>query len=188
MKAVLAVIGIIVLVIAVIMLIFDGPDAPNQPDQKRINLTDYVDTGAQTIYEIEGEINAEELHRTIRISVDRSIRRIEVLNGYNKTVSKSQEFPNTQSAYDEFLHALDRAGFNSRKETQMTDEKGVCPLGQRYIYQLQESNDDLIRLWSTSCRKSDGSFAGNASLVQRLFQKQIPEYREFVRGVKLSSS
>ncbi len=188
MKAVLAVIGIIVLVIAVIMLIFDGPDTPTQPNHRQINLTDYADTGARAVYEIEGEINAEELHRTIRISVDRNIRRVEVLNGYNKAVSKTQEFPNTQAAYDEFLHALKNAGYNHRKEAQATDEKGVCPLGQRYVYQIEEFGDDLIRLWSTSCGKKYGSFAGNASLVQRLFQKQIPEYREFVRDVKLYSS
>lgn len=188
MKAVLVGIGIIVMIVAVIMLIFSPePETTQQAGPAQTSLTDYVDTAARTVYEVEGELNAEEDRRTIRISVDRSLRRIEVLNGYNQTVSKSQEFPNTQSAYDEFLHGLQNAGFDREKETEVTDEKGVCPLGKRYIYQVQEFGDNLIRLWSTSCNKTDGTFAGNANLVRRLFEKQIPEYRDYVRDVNLST-
>lgn len=184
----LAIFGIIVIIIAAILLIFDRDPETDQPNQNQVELVDYAGTSARTVYEIQGELNAEEQHRTIRISVDRNLRRIEILSGYTYAVEKSQDFPNNQSAYDEFLHALEIAGYDRSKEAVQEDERGVCPLGQRYIYQVQEFGDNLIRLWSTSCNRTDGSFAGRADLVRRLFQKQIPNYRDFTRDVRLTAS
>lgn len=188
MRALLAVFAIVVIIIAAVLLIFDRDPDTEQQQEDQINLVEYSGSAAKAIYEMEGQLNAEEQHRTIRISVNRNLRRIEVLSGYNFAVERSQDFSNTQSAYDEFLHALEKAGFDQSKETPHEDERGVCPLGQRYIYELQEFGDRLIRSWSTSCNRTEGSFAGNANLVRQLFQKQIPNYREFTRDVRLTGN
>lgn len=184
MKYVFGLIAIGVLLIAIILILFTGGPGPEQ-GKRRIDLAEYADTPATVIYTVEGRLNAEEEHRSIRISVNRNQRTIEVLGGYSETVIKSQDFFNTQSAYDEFLHGLKRAGYTRFKEARYMDEKGVCPLGYRYIYEVEEFSDELLRLWSTSCSKDDGDFGGNANLVRRLFQAQIPEYEDFVRGIKL---
>jgi len=172
----------IILIAIAVSIASSGPKPVQQPKR---DIADYANTSATAVYTVVGQINAEELHRGIRISVNRNLRTVEVLSGYNNTVINSKGFPNTQAAYDEFLYALRGAGFTRTQETKTKEEKGTCPLGQRYIYQLQEFGDDVQRLWSTSCIRSDGPFGGSATLVKQLFQKQILDYDKFVRGVEL---
>ena len=186
MRYILALLGIIVVIIAAVLLIFNrGPSPDSQQGERRVTITDYIDKPSTAVYTVEGELNAEEDHRAIRISVSRNMRTIEVLSGYNKTVINTQSFPNTQAAYDEFIHGLEKAGFNRQQEPEFKEENGVCPLGSRFAYQLREDNDDVLRLWSTSCGRNDGTMGGNATLIRQLFQKQIPGYTTIVRGVKL---
>lgn len=161
-----------------------SPDVPQTVSQ-RVDLTDYASTSATATYVIEGKLNSEEEHRAIRISVNRNSRTLDILSGYNQTVVQTQTLPNTQSAYEEFLYALENAGFSSSQEARYSSEKGVCPLGTRYLYEFSNEGDDLLSLWSTTCSKSDGPFAGNASLIRRLFQNQMPDYRTFTKDVRL---
>lgn len=187
MKFVLGLLGIgVVLIIVIVLLVTRDPSPDSQQTgEQQLNLVEYSFTPASVTYTIDGEINAEEEHRAIRITVNRNQRTAEALSGYNQTVIKSETFSNTQAAYNEFLHALKNAGFSRSKEAQYPSEKGVCPLGIRYIYEFEHEGEELLRLWSTSCGRNDGSFAGNPNLVKRLFENQIPQYRDFSRGVDL---
>ena len=150
-----------------------------------MTLGDYAGSEAVVRLTVEGEIEAKEEHRAIRITVGRARRNVEVLRGYDAEVLKSQPLDNSQAAYDEFLQALTTAGFANRKDAPQEDERGVCPTGRRYIYEVLDSSEEVLRLWSTSCSGKQGTLAGNASLIRTLFEAQIPDYAEFTRDVRL---
>lgn len=186
MKAVLGIFGIILILLVMIVFLFTRGPSPATPEgERRVDLAEYADSAATATYTIQGALVAEEDYREIRISVNRNSRDIEIIRGYNNSIIASQTFSNTQAAYDEFLHGLKNAGFSSSKEARYETEKGVCPLGKRFIYELEEFGDRLVRLWSSSCNRSDGSLAGNSTLIGRLFENQIPGHREITRDIKL---
>lgn len=172
-------------ILAIVLLTSGGPAEPGQPGERQVTLTDYAGTDAVVRLTTQGEIEAKEEHRAIRITVGRDRRNVEVIRGYDGEVIKSQPYDNSQSAYEEFLHALQNAGFANQKDTPLESEEGVCPTGRRYIYEALDNSQEELRLWSTSCSDRQGSFAGEAGLVRQLFEAQIPEYNEFAQDVRL---
>lgn len=177
---------IIILIVGIVFLFTrDSGRDNNLPAEQRVDTTEYISEPSVVTYITEGRLNAEEEHRSIRISISRNVRSLDVLGGYNGTILRTNSFPNTQSAYDEFMHALDKAGFTRKQKAVYSSEKGVCPLGRRYIYRLDGLGEEVSRLWSTSCSNKEGSFAGNASLIRQLFENQIPEYYKLTSDVSL---
>ena len=185
MKYIFGVLSLIVIIVVAIIL-FRGDNTPGgQNGTSQVNLTDYVDSGAEVVYATYGRLVAEEERRAVRITISRNRRTVEVLAGYNEKVTKRKTFSNSQAAYDEFMHALKIAGFSRVQDADYESEKGVCPDGNRSIYQLYEEDEEMMRLWSTSCRKGDGNFGGKSSVVENLFQDQIPEYDDFADSVNI---
>jgi hypothetical protein len=68
------------------------------------------------------------------------------------------------------------------------DERGQCPLGFRYILDLNDGSDDLSRLWASSCGSKVGTSGGSITTLQALFQAQIPNYSQLVSQVSLSAA
>lgn len=180
-------IAVIVILIVGIAYLFTREPAKevSSPTKERVDLTQYISEPSTVSYLVEGQLNAEEEHRAIRISISRNIRSIDVLSGYNGIILRTNSFPNTQTAYEEFIFALENAGFTNEQKSVYESEKGVCPLGKRYIYRLDGLGEEISRLWSTSCGSKQGSFGGNASLIRQLFQNQIPDYSQITRGIQL---
>ncbi len=135
----------------------------------------------------QGRLVGEDKRRAIRVTVTRSKRTIEVLAGYPERVESNTELPNSTEAFAAFTRALDNAGFGRERTVRLADERGVCPLGSRFIYRLTDSGQEIMRTWSDSCRTSDGSFGGGktASLISQLFREQITDYDKFISGVRL---
>lgn len=186
MKYFLGVIAAIILVVLAIVLVFRGGPDTDKPEDQKVVLSEYANSDAAVRYTMNGEIVAKEKHYEIRINVSRTRRTIELINGYSGQVERSQDYDNDINAFNTFLEALEQAGFaKPKEEPKQDDDTGVCPTGIRYIYELTDAGDDNLRLWSTSCSARDGTFAGKAGLVRQLFQAQIPDYREFTRGVQL---
>lgn len=189
MKYVLSVFAVIILLLLIIVLIFRGsPDQATdttETEKPKITLADYESKPAVLSLTTRGAVTADEDRRAIRVSVSRQERVIEILEGYSETVVKRQVFPNSEASYKVFLSALTSAGFGIEQETEIRDERGVCPFGRRFIYKLQDGSEQVLRTWSVTCGRSGGSFGGNSSVVRRLFERQIPEYRTVIRGVKL---
>lgn len=189
MKYILGVFGVIVLLLLIVILIVrTGPSDPIgdvQTGDRQINLGEYESKPATVSLTTRGEVTADETRRAIRITVNQQERAIEILEGYEETVVSRQTFANNSDAYKIFLSAIKNAGFTRERETEITDERGVCPFGKRYVYRLQDGSEQVHRTWSTSCGRADGSFGGNSSTIRRLFEQQIPEYRTIVRGVRL---
>ncbi len=188
MKYVFSVLGIIfVVVLAIVLISRGGNDSPNGRDTpKVVKTTDQNKEGTSVVFTTQGRLVGEDQRRAIRVVVTQSERRLEILTGYEEAVERSQVYANTPDAYENFLIALDRAGFTRSKEYVPTDERGVCPLGRTFIYQVKEFSQDLKNLWNTSCNSAkQGTFAGAASTIQTLFRRQIPDYEKQVKGVKL---
>lgn len=159
--------------------------APKTTPAKAISLPDYASTTAQVRFIQDGPINSNEKHRTIQITIGRDQRTIDIIQGYEGNMLNTQTLTNNQTSYNVFLNALNNVGFMRQKKTvKNTDETGQCPLGFRFTYQLMNtgSSDTDKTTWSTSCG-SLGTFAGNASMVMSLFQRQIPEYQKLTQSI-----
>lgn len=188
MKYVLGVFGVLVLLILAIILIFrraPQPGVNNQTGQKQVVLGEYETKPATVSLVTRGEVTAEEERRAIRITVSRDERVLEVLEGYEEKVLSRQTYPNNEDAYKIFLSALDTAGFSRQQKSEYKDERGVCPMGRRYVYRLQDGSEQILRTWNTSCSAKSGTFGGNGGVTRRLFQEQIPDYSQQTRGVRL---
>ena len=133
----------------------------------------------------QGRLVGQGDRRAIAIHISQNERRLEILTGYEEKLLSSQTYPNTPAAYETFLRALEQAGFGRERRTLLVDERGACPLGRRHVYELRDKGEELIRLWGTSCGTREGSFGGNAGVIQQLFQLQIPDYRERTVDVRL---
>ncbi len=168
------------LIIVLILLLFRGDSKPKVALTSK-TLDSYASTSAEVRLTIDGPINAQSQHNQARISVDHNNVTFEYLNGYNGDVLNMQRYPNTKESYAVFLRALTHAGFTlGDTDKKLSDERGYCPLSNRYIFELTQDNKTLERFWTTSCGKPK-SFLGNSSLVVSLFEAQVPNYSELTQ-------
>ncbi len=188
MRYIIGVLGVVLVAIfAVLMITSRGPsDTANKVTTPGIiKMTSFADKSSIVSLTIRGRLVGDTEYRAVRVSITPSERRVEVLSGYDENVIKSQSYPNTQSGYTDFLHAMDRYGFSRTKKPLVTDSRGVCPLGNQYSYVLTSGVSKPVDTWSTSCGTSDGTFAGTANVIRQLFQLQIPDYSQQISGVRL---
>lgn len=167
-------IGIVVLVIVLLIkAIFGGSSSPAQ----QINLVSYANTAATTELYIDGPVVSNQEHRAIKITVSQYQAEIDLIQGYQGTVLQMQTFPNNSASYANFLQALNRLDFTKgNNDPAKQDERGYCAQQDRYIYIFNDGTKNLFRYWSTSC--GQGTFSGNRTQVQQLFERQIPQ-KEF---------
>lgn len=178
--------AVIVLVILTFVLIWrgfsGGGDAPAPPPP----LHSYTFTTTAMRFTIDGPVDPESEHRALQVTVSRSESRIEILKGYDRVVSKAKSYASNQEAYETFLRALDLLDYTQgNDDPALADDRGYCPSGRRFIYEIVDGTDILQRYWSTSCSRKQGTFLGSASEVQKLFKTQIPDYDEFTRGLDI---
>ncbi len=185
----MAIFVIFVIMALGIVLLSGGSDEkpvsnPTETPQKQLH--DYAGSAnARVVYTTQGRVVGDDQYRSIRITVTREMRRAEVLDSYTNRVEKSKTLPNNQTAFDVFLRSLEHAGYTTSRKTDITDERGVCPAGRRFIYETLEKKDKVQHTWSTSCGKNLGTFDGNSGAVMQLFQTQITDYNKFISGVSL---
>jgi hypothetical protein len=178
--------GIILFIIILVMLFGHGGKKPVtlNPIQP---LPDYAATDATVSMTTDGIVNGDEIHRQIRITVSQTQRTLDVLQGYNGQVILTKNFVNNQEAYFVFLKSLNNSGFLAKSKKKVSsDERGVCPLGYRYIFDLNGDDGDLSRLWTTSC--AVGNWGGSLETVQTLFRDQIPDYSTLTGQVNLEAT
>lgn len=150
-----------------------------------ISLLSYIDSDAKVRLTVEGPVTANENHNSIVITVSRGNRVLEGLRTYDATSEIYQDYSNNQTAFDDFMRALQTAGFAKPLKSADTSqtEQGVCPTGQRYIYELIDDDGKTIsRLWSSSC--GQGTLGGSGSTIRPLFQDQIPDYTKLTSGFR----
>ncbi len=180
--------NLIFILVAAIVLIFAillfGPKSgPATKTSAPKTLSELSSGGASVRLTTEGLLNGDDQHREIRVTVNKNIRTLDIIQGYNGHVIYSKNFGNNQTAYDTFLRGLDLAGFTRSRATNLKDERGVCPEALTFIYQLTGTNGHDIRLWSSDC--GGGTLAGKPQLIQNLFRAQITNYDSLTSGVNL---
>lgn len=183
------VVVILMLLFGIILLFSGGGEKPASTTAPVVKpLPEYSITSAETSMTIRGEINGDDVHRSIRITVGQYDRRLDVIAGYQGQVIQTNTFSNNQSAYSEFLYAIKDAGFMLKRKG-VTDAQaqpnGKCPLGNLYTYELNAGGESLSDLWSSSCGSKTGTLGGSSSLLQTLFQNQITNYSQLTSGVQL---
>lgn len=150
-------------------------------------LAAYADTSAVARLIIDGQINSNQTHQAIRITVGKDDVTYEQIQGYEGTVVNRQDFANNQSAYSNFLYSLGHAGFN-RGDTnpKLANEKGYCALGQRYVFEFLDGDHVIQRYWATSCGGgAPKTYKGSLALTLDLFKLQLPDYGGLTRDVQL---
>lgn len=176
------------LVILLIVLLFGGGNdskKSTEPTQQgNRSLQSFANTDAEASMVIAGAINAEELHRQIRITVDRNTVTYQTIQGYEGRVIDQRTFANNQAAFEAFLKALNFAGFTQGDTSEeLASEQGRCPLGTRTVFAFDEGNEQLMRFWTTSCGAKN--YLGNGEATTRLFQAQVPGYQNLASTVEL---
>jgi hypothetical protein len=174
MKYIIGILVTLGLIILAFILIFRGSGAPAA---KVPDVTHYANTNVVMQLTIDGPINAELDHRITRITVGQNQVNITTFQGYQNTVITNKSFVNNTTAYTDFLHALQLSGFTKGSNvTSLQDERGQCPTGNRFIYEVINGSQDTERYWRSSC--GTGNFRGTWAIVNALFTKQVPNYSD----------
>lgn len=171
------------LLFLVIFLLFHGGNKPAAPQLTAQSLSSYASTDAEAVMTIDGPVNYVQNHQQIRVTVSRDTVTYEQLQGYSGNVVNMQQYANTQDAYTAFLLSLARAGFTQgNNDPKARDERGFCPLNDRYIFQFTQDNHDLERYWTTTCA-GPKTYLGSLNLTLRLFQLQVPNYSDLTQNI-----
>lgn len=176
---------VILLLFVIIFMIIRGGGDDKVPETKR-ELTSYVEDTTFTVSEtIIGPIISADKHSEVQINVTNQAATIEVSKGYDGNVVKSNTYPLTTNGFSEFLNSLEKAGFTKGDTAEdLKEDKGYCPTGLRYIFEVRDGSDTIQRFWATSCRGAK-SYRGNLPLTLQLFQAQIPDYDTVTEDLEL---
>lgn len=172
------------LIIVALILIFRGGSSPSTTSTQ--TLPQYANNATTEVrLTIDGPVNNPDAHRQIRVTVSQNQIEGAVLQGYNGQVMRSNTYANDATSYAAFLHSLQIAGFTKgNTAANASDERGFCPTGDRFIYEVITSNQsNKERFWYTTC--GQGSFKGDSQLVNDLFQAQVPDYTTLTANVQL---
>ena len=171
LKQILAVLIGLGLIVLVFVMVIKGFSSGSSNPASKVDLVSYANTQAVAQLTVDGPIVDQANHNSARISVSQTETQIEIMQGYDGKIVSSQTFPNTTASYAVFLQSLARLNF-TKGTTTPYDERGYCATGERYIYQLEQGDKNILRYWSTSC--GQGTFGGTRDAVRTLFEAQIP--------------
>jgi hypothetical protein len=175
---------LIVLIVSLFRSLSSTSSPSNLPITSSYNLTDSSAADAVVRYTVSGPIVADEKYQSVRITIDKSSRKVEVLKGYKGVVDKTQAYPNSTESYSAFIQALRAARFTDKRDS-AADIRTTCVTGNRYTFELTSSSVKKVDSWTTACSGRSGTFAGDISGVAQLFRAQIPNYSEVTSGASV---
>ena len=173
------------LIILLIVLLFGGGGGNKVPNSSK-PLTSYATTDAVAKLTIDGPINNQQQHQQVQISVDNTQVLYEQLQGYDGSVVAQKTYGSSQNAYYNFLAALGvSAGFTKgNTSSALSDERGYCPSGDRYVLELTQDGKDVERFWATNCGGTK-TYGGSLNLTLSLFKAQVPDYNTLIQSLSL---
>lgn len=156
-------------------------------EEQNRRLVTTTHSGRSVRMTVYGPVVANENRESYEVTVSTSTRRFAAYQGYSQTQIASKDYDNTLEAYQQFVYALSRAGFDKerRLSTDQADDRGACSTGQRFVYELYENGDAIKRVWTTTCSSAKGSFGGVNTATKDLFNKQIPEFSTVIKALKV---
>lgn len=186
---VLVVLVLIIAVTALVSLgqaIFSGGDSTEEVDTGRQALLD-TSVSSSVQMTVRGPIVANENFRSYQITISPNDRNMTTYRGYLRDIVDSQALSNNTRAYDEFVHALDIAGLMNGEELpdEEDDISGICANGNVYEFAVLDNNNQVKRLWTTTCGDMPGSFDANFDQIASLFAEQIPGSDDLLDEIRL---
>lgn len=186
MKAIIGFVAFVALVIFVVVIVARGGNDTGQKNLEPVpKLSEAAASAAKFSLIEQGPIVAEEEHYRVNITIGRDSREIVVYRGYDEVKVASKTFSNSQGAFEEFLSAIDRAGFTTVRRTSLDSEAGLCPTRRRYVLESNYDNKEFRR-WTTDCREK-GDFGGVFATIRTLFRNQIPNYNSFISETRVAT-
>jgi hypothetical protein len=182
MRYLIGFLGVIAIIILIIVLFVRG----GGPETPAIDLADYTTDTSEVVLINDGPVSASQTHDVVKITVNQTEATINVIKGYEGQVVASKSYPMNPNAYAAFLLSLKHAGYTIGNENaDLKDERGYCPTGDRYVYELNDNGGEVLRFWNTSCSNNLGTFKGQASLIRQLFRMQIPDYNPLTNNLNV---
>ncbi len=177
---------VFILIVGAIFFAISGGIFNAQPLPEQISVTD-TGNGRSIRMTVEGPIVANEDRESYRIEISNSNRSISALGGYDGQVKNSKEYTNSVRAFSELVFALEKAGFDERRQVtgSQAEERGSCATGRQYIFEILQDGRQVSRAWTTSCGSASGTLATEVGTVKSLFDKQIPDRREVLGSFNL---
>lgn len=137
-----------------------------------------TDSDRSVRYTVRGAIIADEKFRSYQIIVSPTERRVTEYQGYLDTITASRTFPNNQTAYDEFVHALANADIAAVREVKDEDMRGVCATnGRLYVFETVSGTRATNTIWTSTCSGSPGTMKAKIGQIHALFTNQIPDFQ-----------
>lgn len=164
------------LIVGVFILVLHGFRGNSQPKSTKPPLVSYADTNRVVSEKIVGPLSTDATHYALELTVSASQNTLQVLHGYNETVTQTFSYNNTEPAFAEFLRALDLAGFTKGNSKVDSDIRGICTAGRRYIFEIRDGANIEQSFWTSSC--GGGSFLGSLGVIKDLFTSQIPDFHK----------
>ena len=146
-----------------------------------------TDDGRAVSMRVRGPIVADEDFRSYQIIISPTERKFTAYTGYLDVITDQQVLSNNTAAYDQFVHALNKA--NMVAGTPFTGDKnnvlGVCATGKVYEYRTIDGGDDQTMLWTSTCSGSPGSLKASSTQLSQLFLNQIPDGSNIEANLKI---
>ena len=137
---------------------------------------------------IRGELTADEKFRSYQITIRPGSRNMTTYEGYLDRPVESVNLDNNTRAYEEFVHALNRAGMiaGTPLQGEADDIRGLCHGGKILVFETLQNDQVLKRLWTTTCgRQSGGSLEANDTQLSSMFLQQIPEGPRLIKNINV---
>lgn len=136
---------------------------------------------------VRGPIVAEEEFRSYQVTVSSTSRLLVTYSGYLENTIETKQYSNNVKAYEEFVHALDKANMMNGQafEGDKDDTRGICATGDVYEFEVLRGGESVKRLWTSTCRGSAGSFKASVNQVEDLFLEQIPDSQDVLRNLDI---
>jgi hypothetical protein len=181
----LIIIGLLFIgVLLMVRLLFGGSEGKKTTEQPASKLSSIVGTTKSVHLTVDMPINADQVHRQVKIDASTTQSQVRLITGYEDQAVRTEINANNPAAFGSFLEALDAAGFtNGDKESELSDERGLCPQGKRYVMEIRDGAQTLQRYWATSCGDKS-NFKGDYNTILRLFKAQVPDYRKTTKGLQ----
>jgi hypothetical protein len=136
---------------------------------------------------VRGPIVAQENFHSYMIKVTPDSRNMTTYKGYLSEEVDSDKLDNNVQAYTQFVYALSRA--NLMEGTPLSgdanDTRGVCANGTVYEFEVLQGDKSVQKLWTSTCKGSQGSLKANLAQVSRLFRLQIPDFSKLAEKINL---
>ena len=126
---------------------------------------------------VRGPIVADEKFKSYQITISPSARTMVVYRGYLEEEERTKQLDNNRAAYEQFVHALDKANMMKGAMPEgdaENDLRGVCATGYIYEYSVLLSDEPVKHLWTSTCDGSRGTLNASVSQLNNLFLVQIP--------------